>query len=76
MRIQVKVKAKAKQEKVEKVSEGQYKVWVKAVPEKGRANEAVIEALSVFLEIPKSNIRLMSGQTSAQKTFEYRTRSG
>ena len=66
----MKVKAKARQERVEKVSEGQYKVWVKAAPEKGKANEAVVEALSECLGIPKSRIKIVSGQTSTQKTFE------
>ena len=70
MKIQVKVKARAKQERVEKIAEGEYKVWVRAVPEKGKANEAVIEVLSEFLDAPKSSISLVSGQTSSQKVFE------
>ena len=70
LKIQVKVKARAKQEKVEKVSEGQYKVWVKAAPEKGKANEAVIGVMSEHLGVPKSRISLVAGQTSTQKVLE------
>ena len=70
MRIKVKVKARARQQRVEKVSDGEYRVWVKAAPEKGRANEAVIEALSGFIGIPKSRLSLLSGQTSTHKTIE------
>ena len=68
------MKARAKREKIEKVSEGQYKVWVKAVPEKGRANEAVIEALSGHLGVSRSAISLMTGQTSSRKVFEIKER--
>ena len=70
MKLSVKVKARAKQEKVEKVAEGQYKVWVKAAPEKGRANEEVIRALSGHLKIPKSRIAIVGGHASSQKTVE------
>ena len=70
MRISVKVKTKARQGKVERVSEGQFKVWVKAAPEKGRANKAVIEAMSGYLDVPKSRIEIVSGETSTQKTLE------
>lgn len=70
MRIRVKVRAKARQQRVEKISDGEYRVWVKAAPEKGRANEAVIEALSGFIGIPKSWLALLSGQTSTHKTIE------
>ena len=66
----MKVKARAKADRVECVADGQYKVWVKAVPEKGKANGAVIEALSEYLGAPKSGIVLVSGQTSSQKIFE------
>ena len=66
----MKVKARAKEERVEKVAEGQYKVWVKAVPERGKANEAVMRALSLCLGLSRSNISLVSGQTSTQKVFK------
>lgn len=70
MKISVKVKARARQEKVEKVSQAQYKVWVKAAAEKGKANEAVIEAMAGHLDKPKSRFRIISGQTSSQKIVE------
>lgn len=43
------------------------KVRVSAVPEKGKANKALIELLAKTLRIPKSSIRLISGDTSRQK---------
>ena len=45
-------------------------MWVKAVPKKGKANEAVIEAMSEHLGVPKSRISLVTGQTSSRKVLE------
>ena len=42
---------------------------VKAVPDKGRANAAVIALLSKALGLPKSAITLTSGGTARQKTL-------
>lgn len=44
------------------------KVKVTAVPEKGKANQAVIKLLSKYLGIPKSSITIISGETAKQKT--------
>ena len=66
----MKVKARAKENRVERVAEGQYKVWVKAAPEKGKANEAVVAVLSGHLGVPKSQISVVSGMTSTQKTVQ------
>ena len=49
-------------------------VWLKAtvtaVPEKGRANEALIELLAKTFKIRKSAFNLVSGETDRHKTFE------
>ena len=42
---------------------------VSAVPDKGKANAAVIALLSKTLGIPKSSIALVSGETARQKTL-------
>lgn len=41
---------------------------VKAVPDKGKANAAVIALLAKFLHIPKSAIIVTSGETARLKT--------
>jgi len=41
---------------------------VRAVPDRGRANAAVIVVLAGALDLPKSAIRLVSGDTSRDKT--------
>jgi uncharacterized protein (TIGR00251 family) len=43
------------------------KVKVRAVPENGRANEAVIAVLAKALEVPKTAIVIESGQASRNK---------
>ncbi len=43
------------------------KARVTAVPEKGKANKALIALLSKSLKIPKSTITVVSGDTARQK---------
>lgn len=45
------------------------RVRVKAVPDKGKANAAVIVLLAKSLGVPKSAITLLSGDTARQKTL-------
>ncbi len=48
---------------------GMLKVAVTQAAEKGKANQALIAALSKVLEVPKSSLELLSGQTSRSKRF-------
>lgn len=50
---------------------GQYLVHVKVRPIEGEANKAIINLLSGYLKIPKSQISLKSGPKSKIKLFEY-----
>jgi hypothetical protein len=43
------------------------KIRIRAVPDKGRANEELIEFLAEYLKIAKSNLVITSGQTSRHK---------
>ena len=43
------------------------KARVTAVPEKGKANKALVALLSKSLKVPKSSISVVSGETSRQK---------
>lgn len=69
-RIFVSVKPNAKREKVEKVGDIYYRVSVNAPARDGKANKAVISALSEFLGIGKIKIALVSGATSRKKVFD------
>ncbi|RUM31708.1 MAG: DUF167 domain-containing protein [Aquifex sp.] len=70
MVINVKVTPKAKKEEVKKVSDNQFIVKVKEAPEKGKANERVIELLSKHFGIPKTKIKIVRGATSRNKVIE------
>lgn len=70
MKIYVKVKPNAKQERLEKIAEDNFLVWVKEKPQDGKANDAVVKVLAEYFEIPKSAVILLRGQTSRQKVFE------
>jgi uncharacterized protein (TIGR00251 family) len=48
---------------------GALKIAVAAPPEDGRANTALIEALSKALKIKRSQVELIGGQTSRAKRF-------
>lgn len=48
---------------------GALKIAVTAPPEDGRANAALVEALRDALGVKRSQIELLSGQTSREKKF-------
>lgn len=51
------------------VQDGALKVCVTQVPEKGKANKAILERLAKELRIRKSQISLFSGELTSQKKF-------
>ena len=70
MKIFVKVSPWAKEEKIEKVDENQFEVWVKEPPIKGRANQAVCKALADFFNVSVSKVQITAGHTSKNKIIE------
>ena len=70
MKIFVKVNPRAKEEKVIKIDDENFKVQVKEPPEKGRANHAVLRVLAEYFDISQVNIKIISGFTSRQKVIE------
>lgn len=70
MRIQVRVKTGVKKEFVQKIDDSHFVVAVSARPEKGKANEAVLKALSEYLKIPFWRFGIISGHTSKEKIIE------
>ena len=49
--------------------DGMLKVCITQVAEKGKANKALVSVLSKALSLRKSQIELIGGETSRQKTF-------
>ena len=72
LRVKVTPKAKAERIKKEVSTDGTvlYKIYVTAVPEDGKANEAVIKLVSKALGVAKSSRTSTHGHTSRQKTIK------
>ena len=70
MKIFVKVKPSAKEEKIVKVDDNHYRISVKEPPVGGRANTAVSASLATFFKIPKANVKIVSGLTTRDKVIE------
>jgi uncharacterized protein (TIGR00251 family) len=67
--IQVRARPGAKQNAVLGERNGALMVAVSAAPERGKANEAIVEVLAQALQCKRSFITLMSGETSRDKKF-------
>ena len=70
MKIFVKAHPKSKKKEVLQKDADHYEVWVREAPDKGKANQAVIEALSEYLEVARSRISVSSGHASRNKVVE------
>jgi uncharacterized protein (TIGR00251 family) len=70
MRIDLLVKPNSRKEKVEKLPDGSYRLSVSAPAREGRANEAVIDALSKFFSLPKSRIQIIKGHHGKKKIVD------
>ena len=70
MRIFVKAKPDSKEEKVEKIDKKNYIVSVKEPPVKGKANEAIRNALAVCFKTSSSSVKIVSGYSSRNKIIE------
>jgi uncharacterized protein (TIGR00251 family) len=47
-----------------------WKIRVAAAPERGRANDALVELLSRTLDVPRRSVQLVSGATARDKVVE------
>jgi uncharacterized protein len=70
LRYSVKAHPKASREKVVRLDEKGFEVWVTAPPDKGKANEAVREAVAAHLKVAKSRVSVVSGLVSRNKVVE------
>lgn len=56
---------------VELQPDGSLVVFVEEVPEKGKANDALIKVMADHLDLPKSCIKIVKGNTSRHKIIEF-----
>lgn len=67
--LPVRAQPGARRNGVQGEQNGSLKIAVTAPPEDGRANAALVEALREALKVKRSQIELLSGQTSREKKF-------
>mgnify|MGYP001576363688 FL=1 len=70
MKIFVKVKPSAKEEKIVQESPNQFSVWVREPAEENKANRAVVRVLAEYFKVEKSAVWIVAGKTSRTKIIE------
>ena len=70
MKVFVRAKSRSKEERVEKIDDTHFVVFVKEPPAQGKANKAIMKALAQYFGVPVHSIKLTSGFSSKEKTFE------
>jgi uncharacterized protein len=69
--LRVRVKPKAREERLIGAHAGGLKLAVQAPPERGKANDAVRRLLSRLLDLPLSAVSVASGAASQDKTVRF-----
>ncbi len=69
-RINLRVIPRAKQNKIDIDNDGTYRIHITAAPVDNAANVAVIKMLSEYFDVPKSQIKIVRGDTSRTKMVE------
>jgi uncharacterized protein (TIGR00251 family) len=82
MKIIVHAKAQAKEDKIERLTQPtlgfenskteveEFKVWVKAPPANGQANDAITKVLAQYFRVTQSQVKRVSGRASKKKIFQ------
>lgn len=70
MKISIKVKPSAKQEKIEDLGGNNFIVWVREPAKENKANFAVLEAIAKHFSVGISRVRFLSGVKSREKVIE------
>lgn len=70
MKIKLKVKPNSREQKVEVLPDGSFKVQVKSIADKGKANEEIVKILAKYFDVSRANIRIILGHDSPNKLVE------
>jgi len=65
--IEVKVIPGASRPSVEKMEDGTFRVYLKAAPEKGRANSELLAGMAGYLGVSTGDISIIRGSRSRKK---------
>lgn len=69
--IGLKVHPDERSNRIERLAEGVYEIWVKAKAERGLANAAALALLAQELNCPSKNLRLIKGAKSPSKIVQW-----
>lgn len=67
MKIAVTVKTGTRKSRIEKVDDSNYKIQTKELPEKGKANLAVLKIVAKEFGVSPNEIKIVSGKKSSKK---------
>jgi len=70
VKILIKVKPNSKKKEVNQISPNEFCVRVSAPAKEGKANQAVVELLSDYFNVPKSRITITKGFKNKNKIIE------
>jgi len=70
MKIKIKVIPKSSRAQITEDLEGHLRVKLKSAPVQGKANKELIELLARHYQVAKSQIKIIKGQTSKNKTVD------
>lgn len=71
--LTVRVQPRSSRSELVRISETEFKARLTSAPEKGKANQELLELLADYLGVPPSNLRLIRGQTSRVKLIEVKS---
>lgn len=75
MRIAVHVSPRASRNEIKpNLLDSSLKVYLTAPPVEGKANEALVELLAEHFHVPKTNVRIIKGETARNKIVEIKNR--
>jgi uncharacterized protein len=69
MIIYINVKPNSSEEKIEKINEKEYNIWLKEKPIDGKANKALLKLLSKYFDVSFKNIKIKN-PSSRKKIVE------
>jgi uncharacterized protein (TIGR00251 family) len=70
MKWTIRVKLNSKNPRVELINPHELAVSVSAPPVEGKANKQVIELLSAYFKVPKTQVKILKGESSKIKVVE------
>lgn len=73
MMIKVRVMPNSKSESIEALSSSDYRVKVREKAMEGKANDAVLRAISIYFNVRRSDVLIVKGATSRDKVIEVKT---